>query len=181
MFVAAVSTVTRPATTSPVRRLLVLVMTLGSIAVPSPSGARSTSGYEPLAAPQRLLDTRPGESTVDGRQAGIGKRPAGSTTVVDVAGRAGLGFELGSVVLNVTVDQPDDVGFITVWPCDRDRPNASNVNHSKNQTVGVAAISHDARGALLAADTALYGAKRAGRDRVVTAPERPLQSIQGVV
>ena len=48
-------------------------------------------------------------------------------------------------------------------------------------SVGVAAISHDARGALLAADTALYGAKRAGRDRVITAPERPLRSIQGVV
>jgi len=37
-------------------------------------------------------------------------------------------------------------------------------------SVGVAAISLDSRGALLAADTALYDAKRAGRDRVFAAP-----------
>ena len=37
-------------------------------------------------------------------------------------------------------------------------------------SVGVAAISLDSRGALLAADTALYDAKRAGRDRVCAAP-----------
>ncbi|MEJ7799838.1 MAG: hypothetical protein WKF60_04915, partial [Ilumatobacter sp.] len=123
------------------RRLLVLVVSLGSLTLSSPSGAQSPPGYEPLAAPQRLLDTRQGESTVDGRQAGIGKRDAGSTIVVDVAGRAGLGSQLGSVVLNVTVDQPDGPGFITVWPCDRERPNASNVNYAKYQTVGVAAIS----------------------------------------
>ncbi|MEO6653042.1 MAG: hypothetical protein ABIP17_10335 [Ilumatobacteraceae bacterium] len=125
----------------PVRRLLVLLVTLGSLTVTSPTGAQATPAYEPLAAPQRLLDTRPGETTVDGHQAGVGKRAAGSAIVVDVAGRAGLGVGLGSVVLNVTVDQPDGPGFVTVWPCDRERPNASNVNYAKNQTVGVAAIS----------------------------------------
>jgi len=123
-----------------VRRLLVLALlsALGSIGVASPSRAQATPGYEPLSAPQRLLDTRPGESTVDGRQAGVGKRAAGSSIVVDVAGRAGLGAGLGSVVLNITVDQPDGPGFVTVWPCDRQRPNASNLNHVEDQTVGVA-------------------------------------------
>ena len=48
-------------------------------------------------------------------------------------------------------------------------------------SVGVALISSDARGALLAADTALYEAKRAGRDRVVAAPEQPREPNQGVI
>ena len=48
-------------------------------------------------------------------------------------------------------------------------------------SVGVALISSDARGALLAADTALYEAKRAGRDRVVAAPEQPRGPNQGVI
>jgi len=48
-------------------------------------------------------------------------------------------------------------------------------------SVGVAAVSSDARGALLAADTALYGAKRAGRDRILTAPAQPTDPVQGVI
>jgi len=46
-------------------------------------------------------------------------------------------------------------------------------------SVGVALISSDARGALLAADTALYEAKRAGRDRVVAATERQREPKPG--
>lgn len=48
-------------------------------------------------------------------------------------------------------------------------------------SVGVAAVSSDARGALLAADTALSGAKRAGRDRILTAPAQATHPVQGVI
>mgnify|MGYP006206316309 CR=1 FL=1 len=57
---------------------------------------------------------QPGERTADGDFAGIGKRNAGTTLQLDVAGRSGLGVPVGSVVLNLTVDQPADAGFLTV-------------------------------------------------------------------
>ena len=123
-----------------------LATTLALIAVSlfssSPSAvAVETPGYEPLLSPQRLLDTREGQPTVDTRFSGVGKRSARSRFALRVAGRAGLGDELGSVVVNITVDQPEAAGFVTVWPCDQKRPNASNVNYSAGQTVGVAAIT----------------------------------------
>lgn len=101
----------------------------------------AADGYTPLPAPQRLLDTRPGEHTADGDFAGIGKRNAGTTLQLDVAGRSGLGVPVGSVVLNLTVDQPEDAGFLTVWPCDAERPTASNLNYVAGQVVAVAALS----------------------------------------
>lgn len=101
----------------------------------------ATTGYRPLPSPQRLLDTRPGEQTADGEFAGDGKRNANSTLRLDVAGRSGLADPLGSVVLNLTVDQPAAAGFLTVWPCDQDRPTASNLNYTADQVVAVAALS----------------------------------------
>ena len=44
---------------------------------PGPGGqqtAAAASGFQALSAPQRLLDTRPGESTADGRFQGQGAR-----------------------------------------------------------------------------------------------------------
>lgn len=101
----------------------------------------ATNGYRPLPSPQRLLDTRSGEQTADGDFAGIGKRAANSTLQLHVAGRSGLADAVGSVVLNLTVDQPDAPGFLTVWPCDQGRPTASNLNYTDGQVVAVAAIS----------------------------------------
>jgi hypothetical protein len=114
-----------------------------SITVVAPAGspAAAPAGYRSLTAPQRIVDTRDGERTVDMKFAGIGKRAGGATLAVDVAGRAGLGADPGTVVLNLTVDQPVAEGFVTVWPCDQERPTASNLNHTTNQTVAVAAVS----------------------------------------
>ncbi len=125
-------------------RLLATALALFAVSVfsSSPSAvAVETVGYEPLSSPQRLLDTREGRPTVDALFAGVGKRSAQSRFAVRVANRAGLGAELGSVVVNITVDQPEAAGFVTVWPCDQKRPITSNVNYSAGQTVGVAAIT----------------------------------------
>lgn len=120
----------------------VAVLLAISASVVSPSTpADAAAGYQALPAPQRLADTRPGESTTDGAFAGIGIRGAGSTLRLDVAGRAGLSASPGTVVLNLTVDQPADPGFVTVWPCDRTRPTASNLNYLGGQVVAVAALS----------------------------------------
>ena len=117
-----------------------LVAVVSWVGAPTPLDA-ATTGYRPLPSPRRLLDTRPGEQTADGAFAGIGKRRADSTLQLDVTGRSGLGDPVGSVVLNLTVDQPDAAGFLTVWPCDEIRPTASNLNYAPGQVVAVAALS----------------------------------------
>ena len=90
--------------------------------------------YAALAQPARLYDSRPGRATVDQQQAGEGLRAAESVTRVKVHGRASLGSP-ASVVLNVTATEPSGHGFMTVYPCGVDRPNASNLNYTPNQTV----------------------------------------------
>ncbi|MCU1367394.1 MAG: type sorting protein [Ilumatobacteraceae bacterium] len=100
----------------------------------------ATASYVPLV-PARLLESRQGMATVDSVSNGIGTRPTGSTTELVVGGRGGVAPDAASVVLNVTVTGPQDAGFITVFPCGSDRPNASSVNYVAGQTVPNAVIS----------------------------------------
>ncbi len=100
-------------------------------------------GYLPSAAPVsasppvRVLDTRsgPGLSTVDSLQFSIGARSADTVTVLPVAGRGGIPRGVGAAVLTVTVTEPVRNGFVTVFPCGTDRPNAAHVNFVAGQTV----------------------------------------------
>ena len=87
----------------------------------------ASSGYSPLT-PARLLDTRAGESTIDGTQLGAGLTAAGATLVLPVAGRGGVPSEVSAVVLNVTAVGGQGAGVVTVFPCGAPRPLASNLN-----------------------------------------------------
>jgi hypothetical protein len=78
--------------------------------------------------PARLLDTRRASVTVDGQARGIGQRAAGVVTRLDVAGRADVPDDAIAATLNVTAVAPDGDGFVTVWSCEGDVPNASSVN-----------------------------------------------------
>ncbi len=91
-------------------------------------------GYVPTS-PARLLDSRPGAATVDGVGGGLGVRPAGSTTALQVTGRAGVPADAGAAVLNVTVTEPEGPGFVTVWPCGEPQPLASNLNFTAGANV----------------------------------------------
>src|SRR5690606_13975744 len=84
------------------------------------------SEYVPLN-PGRVLDTRPGNPTVDGEAAGDGVPAAGSPIQLQVGGRHGVDADALAVVLNVTATEPAGPGYLTVFPCDGE-PNASNVN-----------------------------------------------------
>jgi hypothetical protein len=105
------------------------------------------TGYFPAGSsftaltPGRLLDTRPGSSTVDGAFAGIGAAPADGVLELDVSGRHGLPANASTAVLNLTVTDAASGGFITVWPCDEDPPNASNVNYDRGDTIANAVIT----------------------------------------
>jgi len=85
------------------------------------------SRYQP-SNPARVLDTREGSSTVDGKQQGGGAAGMGSVTVLHLAGRAGVSAGVDSVVLNVTATDSSGAGYVTVYPCDAQRPNSSNLN-----------------------------------------------------
>jgi hypothetical protein len=85
--------------------------------------------------PTRVLETRPGLTTVDGLQQGGGPAAAGSTTIVQITGRAGVPAGAAAVSLNVTVTEPSASGFVTVYPCGGNRPTASNVNFTPGLTI----------------------------------------------
>jgi hypothetical protein len=99
------------------------------------------NGYFPGAstirplAPARLIDTRPGEPTIDGQQAGLGRRSSATVTEIQVTGRAGVPAGASSVALNVTVTETTAEGYVTVYPCGGAPPTASNLNHGPGQTI----------------------------------------------
>lgn len=72
--------------------------------------------------PERILDTRyaVGTSRRD-------RVPAGSVFELQVTG-AKVPTDAGAATINVTAAASDVDGFITVYPCDEDRPTASNLN-----------------------------------------------------
>ena len=94
----------------------------------------AASGYHALT-PARLLDTRPGESTVDDKALGAGPAVAGSTLRLDVAGRGGVPADADAVVLNVTATAGSIGGFVTVFACDTAQPLASSVNFGAASSV----------------------------------------------
>ena len=96
-----------------------------------------TAGFSPTTpgsfaslAPTRLLDTRIG---LGAPQAAV---QPGATLRLQVAGRGGVPASgAGAVVLNVTVTQPGQGGYLTVYAGGAARPTASNLNFVAAQTV----------------------------------------------
>ena len=89
-----------------------------------------SNGLRPLA-PNRILDTRTGLGGVPAARLG----PGGLLSVT-IAGRGGLPSSgLGAVVLNVTVTNTTSTGYLSVYPQEDPRPNASNLNWTAGQTV----------------------------------------------
>ena len=119
-------------------------------------GADNTIGTVPLTAvatenaegtyystaPARLLDTRR-----TGTRAPLG---AGSTTTIQVGGRAGVPASgVSAVVVNVTAVATTSAGYFTAYPSGKPRPTASTVNFPKEWTGAVmATVPVGADGAL---------------------------------
>lgn len=94
----------------------------------------STDGFVPLV-PARLLETRPGLETVDGRER-LGRAVGpGESVELPVSGRAGVPEDgVDAVVLNVTAIEPTADSYVTVWPTGAERPVASNLNLARGVT-----------------------------------------------
>jgi hypothetical protein len=125
--------------------LVVVLVAVSAVLFVRGSTTRSAEAAGSLGTvvPARLMETRsgPGNVTVDGAFEGIGRRAAGSVTELTVAGRGGVPVDAGSVMLNVTAVLPDAAGFLTVFPCGEDRPNASNVNYQAGDVVPNAVLA----------------------------------------
>lgn len=89
----------------------------------------SSSNFDSLATPSRILDTRVGKTTADGDFAGKGRRAGGSILELAVSGRVGIPADVTTVSMNLTAIGPDAVGFVTAYPCGGPTPNASSLNH----------------------------------------------------
>ena len=92
------------------------------------------AGFKALK-PARMFDTRDGTGGV--LASPVGTFSAGATIVeIPVVGRFGLpASNIESVFMNVTVTGGTTAGFVTVYPCSAQTPNASNVNFVAQQTV----------------------------------------------
>jgi len=109
------------------------------------SGGPGAGLYVPLSTPVRICDTRPkNPSTLSAPNiqcngsgnAGETLPPNGSLNV-QVAGVARLdGIPAGATaaVFNVTVTNPAQAGYLTVFPEGSSQPGASNVNYQAGQT-----------------------------------------------
>lgn len=101
----------------------------------SPTVVPTTPGYVAVN-PARLMDTRAGQSTVDGQAAGGGALGTGVTRDLVVTGRGGVPASgVAAVALNVTVTGPTGSSYLTVWPSGSNRPLASNLNYAPGDTV----------------------------------------------
>jgi hypothetical protein len=92
-------------------------------------GSAVPGGFVPIA-PQRIMDTRInlGNMYYD---------PTTDSVVLAIAGTAGMpaAAAIRGFSLNVTADQTDRPGYVTVYPDGRSRPVSSNLNFETSQTV----------------------------------------------
>jgi hypothetical protein len=97
----------------------------------APAAASSAVGasFVPLG-PVRVLDTRTGTG---GHSGPVGPGKAISLQVSGVGGVPASGVT--AVVLNVTATDPTASSFVTVYPDGRTRPDASNLNFTRGETI----------------------------------------------
>ena len=87
------------------------------------------AGYQPVE-PRRVLDTRePSLKLAAGEERRLALTPA-----------MGVPDSAVSVVVNVTATEPEDAGFLTLYPCGSERPLASALNFLPGQSVPNLAI-----------------------------------------
>ncbi|MEO7371847.1 MAG: hypothetical protein ABIZ69_13335, partial [Ilumatobacteraceae bacterium] len=129
------SVITRPGTGGRV----CVVTSVAAHLVVDMQGWFPPGSYDPLPAPQRVLDSRTGA----GR-----KIEAGVETIL-VDDRSG-----GAVVANVTVVEPDGPGYLTVYPCGTTPPITSNLNFIAGDVVANLTIARAGAGGVCAVASA---------------------------
>lgn len=96
------------------------------------------------ATPTRLVDSRNGTGSPQAKltsAAPLAVQITGLSVTTASGGSATIPTNISAASLNVTVVNPEQGGFITVYPCDVDRPLASNVNYSAGQVIANGVIA----------------------------------------
>jgi len=88
--------------------------------------------------PSRLVDTRPGSRVTASSPLTIPVHGA-AVTIAGVA--TTVPTSATAAVVNVVVADPDDAGFVTVWPCAGDVPLAANLVYLRGETRGNGVIA----------------------------------------
>jgi hypothetical protein len=86
------------------------------------------------STPFRVLDTR------SGLGAGPARPVAEDAEILLNVRASGVPAEASAIVMNVTVNQPTSVSYISVWPSGGARPAVSNINFVPGQTVANAVV-----------------------------------------
>ena len=89
--------------------------------------ATAAAGDVTSITPTRLLDTRAGQTTVDGLHQGVGALGSAATYTLPIRGRAGIPDDVVSVSINITATGTTQPTFVTAYPGGV-RPEASNLN-----------------------------------------------------
>lgn len=165
------------------RRVTAIGVALGAALSVSALTVATTSGsaaaavavrgtYTPVD-PLRILDTRDGTRVAGQR---VGPLGVGQVIELDVTGVGGVPETgAGAVVLNVTVTEAPERGYVTVFPCGDRRPTASNLNFQRGVNVAnqaTAKIGRDGRVCFFVSSQTHLVADLAGwyADDVATAP-----------
>ncbi len=94
------------------------------------------TGYVPMAAPSRFLDTRNGTGDH------LGAVPGGHAITLQMTGRGGIpAGGVGAVMLNVTATGSTRGGYATVYPSGTSRPTASNLNYAAGATIANSVVA----------------------------------------
>jgi hypothetical protein len=105
-------------------------------------------------------------------------------TALAVAGRAGVAATATAAALNLTVANPSGPGFVTLFPCGSERPNASNLNFVAGDVLSNAALAKIGDDGTVCVYTSaatdlvvdVNGDVSAGQDYVAVVPARLLET-----
>jgi hypothetical protein len=110
--------------------------------------------FTPLV-PFRLLDTRPGEPSPDGRGRPGRRVGPGGTVDIPVLGRGGVpASDVAAVVLNVTAVGPTEATHLTVFPAGSAVPVASNLNVATGVTLANLVVAKLGAGGMVSVSNA---------------------------
>ena len=112
-----------------------VAVALAATALVGLSNPAAAAPFESLSAPQRLVDGRASGETIDGEDEGFGTLAPDDVIEIQVAGRGDVPIEAEGAVLNVTAVNAASDGFFTVFPCNDDVPNTSNLNYRAGQNI----------------------------------------------
>jgi hypothetical protein len=111
-----------------------LAAIVGSIAVASgvaiatrADATGTPSSLIPIT-PCRLADTRPGADNVGARNGALGASETATFAVRGTNGNCTIPGTATGISANVTAVSPTSSSYVTIWPSDVSRPNASNLN-----------------------------------------------------